>query len=63
MPVFHKTIRDLTEKEWEPIANVGGYIGYIRTYETACLDGDFSVADLRQIADWLENQIKNGDKE
>lgn len=55
-------IRTLTEKEWEPIADIGGYIGYIRTYEAVCLDGDFSVDGLRRIADWLENQIKYGEK-
>lgn len=55
-------IRGMTEKEWEPIVDIGGYIGYIRTDETACLDGYFSVDDLRRIADWLEEQIKNGEK-
>lgn len=55
-------IHGMTEKEWEPIADIGGYIGYSRTYETACLEGDFSVDDLRRIADWLEDQIKNGEK-
>lgn len=55
--------RALTSKEWAALEGIGGYIGYIRSFETVCLDGDFTVAELRQVANWLENQLQNGDQE
>lgn len=50
-------IRDLTEEDWKDIADIYSYIGHIYGDETICLDGDFSLDDLKRIVIWFETRL------
>lgn len=49
--------KEITKEEWEPIADIYGYIGYFRGESNVCLDGDFDLNDLRRIITWLEKRL------
>lgn len=44
--------------DYSDIEDILGYVGYIKDHDTICLDGDFSLDDLRRIVEWFKKQTE-----